>query len=115
MDLDMRDVTPDFYQQLDDDYQDFNRHVLISAHRFDENWPTWEQHPRGDEMVVLMSGRATFRLRSPQGDHQVELESPGEYVVVPRGAWHTALIDQPTTMLFITPGEGTLNFETPPL
>lgn len=32
---------------------------------------------------------------------------PGEYAFVPQGTWHTANPLQPTTMLFITAGEGT--------
>lgn len=36
------------------------------------------------------------------------------FVVVPRGTWHTAKVHAATTMLFITPGEGTENRESPP-
>jgi quercetin dioxygenase-like cupin family protein len=37
------------------------------------------------------------------------MDNPGDTVIVPRGAWHTAKIAGTTSMLFITPGEGTLN------
>ena len=35
-------------------------------------------------------------------------------VVVPKNTWHTALTDTDCAMLFITPGEGTINAEEPP-
>jgi quercetin dioxygenase-like cupin family protein len=44
------------------------------------------------------------------GNHQVSsLGEPGAFIVVPRGTWHTARISTPTSMLFVTPGQGTEN------
>lgn len=113
--LDLRDVTDDFYESLESDYDNFAGHVLVASHRFEADWPTWERHPAGDELVTLVSGRATFLLRTGSGDQAVELNNPGEFVVVPRGLWHTAQVNEPTVMLFITPGEGTENVEAPPI
>ena len=48
------------------------------------------------------------------GPSGVRVSEPGTYVVVPKGAWHTARPHAATTMLFVTPGEGTLNAESPP-
>ena len=78
-------------------------------HRFSSNWPTWEIHPHGDEVVVLVSGSATFLLDLNGNHQQIELTQAGEYVVVPKGIWHTAHIQEQATLLFITPGEGTEN------
>jgi quercetin dioxygenase-like cupin family protein len=39
----------------------------------------------------------------------VSLTEPGSFVIVPKGTWHTARIAKPTSMLFVTPGEGTQN------
>ena len=107
-------VTPDVYQRLDSQFDGFHSHALISAHQFSEHWPTWEKHPAGDELVVLMSGRAEFVLRRADGDETVELNEPGEYVIVPKDTWHTAHIEEDTSMMFITPGEGTQNAASPP-
>lgn len=115
MRVDQRTVTADFYQQLDVDYDNFHAHALVSAHQFSEDWPTWEVHPAGDEMVVLISGKVKLLMRVNGEDESVTLQTPGEYIVVPRGTWHTAKVAEPTNMLFITPGEGTLNEPTPPL
>ncbi len=108
------DVTPDVYEQLEQRFNGFRSHVLIASHSFTESWPTWEKHPNGDELVTLVSGRADFVLRTDEGDRAVTLSEPGEFVVVPRDTWHTAHISEPTVMIFITPGEGTENVETPP-
>jgi hypothetical protein len=37
----------------------------------------------------------------------VRLNVPGSYVLIPRATWHTAKVHIPSSVLFITPGEGT--------
>lgn len=111
--LDQLKVSSDIYQKLDERYNGFRSYTLISAHEFNEDWPTWEKHPAGDEMVVLLSGRAEFILRRHSGDETIELEETGSYVIVPQDTWHTARIGEATSMLFITPGEGTQNEISP--
>jgi mannose-6-phosphate isomerase-like protein (cupin superfamily) len=101
--------TPTVFEDLDREYGDFNGHELIALFEFREDWPSWEVHPKGDEIVVLLSGRATFVLNLDSGKREISLGQPGDSVIVPRGVWHTARIETPTRMLFITPGEGTLN------
>ena len=107
-------VTDGFYQELGTDFGSFAGHVLVSRHEFDEPWPTWEVHPHGDEFVYLLSGDVDFRLETAHGERVIHIDTPGAYVVVPRGTWHTASPRKPTAMLFVTPGEGTENRETPP-
>lgn len=102
-------VTPTVYEELDRDFDDFHGHVLVSSHTFTEPWPTWERHPAGDEIVCLLSGAATLILEVGGGEKAVKLEKAGDYVVVPKGTWHTARTSVSTTMLFVTPGEGTEN------
>ncbi|HLA32227.1 MAG TPA: cupin domain-containing protein [Pseudomonas sp.] len=80
---------------------------LISAFTFSEPWPTWERHPAGEELVMLLSGAALFLLEEAEGERSVELNSLGAYVLVPEGVWHTARTTIATTLLFITPGAGT--------
>ena len=107
-------VTDDFYARLEEQYGDFAGHTLVSCHSFDKDWPTWESHPKGDEFVVLLSGDAEMILAKDSGDESVRLVAPGEYVIVPRGVWHTAKVRRAAQMLFVTPGEGTENRELPP-
>ncbi|MES1196582.1 MAG: cupin domain-containing protein [Steroidobacter sp.] len=85
----------------------FHHEYLVTLHSFKADWPMWEMHPNGDEVVCLMSGSVTFVL-DQGGDHKkVVLSKPGDYVLVPKGAWHTAKTDADTVMLFITAGEAT--------
>jgi mannose-6-phosphate isomerase-like protein (cupin superfamily) len=80
---------------------------LMSAFTFSAPWPTWERHPAGEELVILLSGSATVVLELDDGERSVELRRPGDFVLVPPGTWHTAKTAVTTTMLFLTPGAGT--------
>ena len=71
-----------------------------------ESWDSWERHPAGEEVVVLLSGRVDLWQDLPDGERRVELR-PGEAVVNPPGVWHTADVIEPGDALFITPGRGT--------
>ncbi|MEQ9365713.1 MAG: cupin domain-containing protein [Leptospirales bacterium] len=104
---------PAMYEALDREYNQFKGHTLVSAFDFSEAWSSWERHPAGDEVVMLLSGRAEVILRGPDGDQAITLDAEGSYVVVPRGVWHTAKTAEPTRMLFITPGEGTEHADDP--
>jgi quercetin dioxygenase-like cupin family protein len=100
---------PGVFEELDRRFNGFKGHVLVATFEFDADWPTWERHPAGDELVCLLSGKATLILDHDGAHETVELQSAGEYVLVPKGTWHTARTSVPTTMLFVTPGEGTEN------
>lgn len=106
-------VTESFWPDLDAKYGDFAGMSLIAAFSFDDDWPTWEVHPHGDEVVCLMSGDATMVLHQADGEQTVRLSEPGAFVVVPKNTWHTARVHAPTTMVFVTPGQGTENRATP--
>ena len=95
------------YARLDENYNNFRGHELVSCHEFEQDWGSWEIHPHGDEIVVLLSGRASFVLQLENGEKTVELDEAGKYVIVPRNVWHTAKTKEKTSMLFITPGEDT--------
>lgn len=80
---------------------------LMSAFSFSQDWPSWERHPAGEELVMLLAGATTLVLEEANGERELPLDTVGHYVLVPRGVWHTAKTTQPTTLLFITPGAGT--------
>ena len=104
---------PSLYADLDKNYAGFKDHVLIAVHDFTQDWPTWECHPAGDEIVVLLAGHCEFILKTDSGDQSLLLDQQGSYVVVPKGIWHTAKIATSAKVLFITPGENTQNAEQP--
>ena len=97
------------YERLGENYGGFSGHDLIACHTFEHDWPTWEIHPNGDEVVILLSGKATLLLEQEQERREIQLEQAGDYLIVPRNTWHTARISEKSKMLFVTPGEGTLN------
>lgn len=88
---------------------DFHREHLVAMHHFEGDWGTWECHPRGDEIVCLLSGSVTLVLREAGGERETTLSRCGDFACVPRGCWHTARVHAPSSMLFITPGEDTEN------
>lgn len=95
------------YPRLDKTYNGFVGHELISCFEFDSDWTSWEVHPHGDEIVMLMSGRITLVLQLESGESSLELSGQGQYAIVPQGVWHTAKISVASKVLFITPGQGT--------
>jgi len=97
------------YDRLDQNYGGFKGHDLVSCHQFDQDWSSWEIHPAGDEIVILLSGEVTFVLQLDQGHQTMQLDKSGMYLIVPRNTWHTARTRVQTKMLFITAGEGTRN------
>ncbi len=107
-----------FYQELDSDFDGFSGaafsgHTLLGQFSFEEAWSTWEVHPAGDELVYQVSGDTDLTYIEAGASKTVRLKAPGDYVVVPKGCWHTASPHEPTTCLFVTPGEGTMNALTP--
>jgi mannose-6-phosphate isomerase-like protein (cupin superfamily) len=86
----------------------FHHEYLVTTSTFHEDWPSWEVHPNGDEIVCLLSGAVTFVFERAGGNEQISLDRSGDFAFVPQGIWHTAKTRVPTVMLFITAGEGTL-------
>ena len=103
------DVTPSVFEELDRRFENFRGRLLVARFDFTCDWPTWEIHPHGDEVVTLISGAADMVLELPHGRDTLPLRKPGDFAIVPKGTWHTARISTPTSMLFVTPGEGTGN------
>lgn len=101
-------VTETFWQELAGGaYPQLEQGRLMSAFTFAEPWPVWERHPAGEEVVMLLSGRAELLLEEAGGARSLVLDTAGAFVLVPRGVWHTARTTVATTLLFLTPGAGT--------
>lgn len=79
---------------------------LVAEFMFQHDWPTWEMHPEGDELVYVLEGSATLLLEIAGEVQRITVEAPG-LVVVPRGVWHTAQIHRPSRFLHVTRGLGT--------
>ena len=102
------DVSDTFWARLAaGGHSELDQGRLMSAFTFSEPWSTWERHPAGEELVMLLSGSAVVVLDEAGREHTVPLSRPGAYVLVPQNVWHTARTSVQTTMLFLTPGAGT--------
>jgi mannose-6-phosphate isomerase-like protein (cupin superfamily) len=106
--IDVVPVSDSFWEELAaGNHGELNQGRLMTAFKFSSPWSSWERHPAGEELVMLLSGNVTFRLELAEGVQEVVLDTPGEYVLVPPNTWHTATTNVATTVLFLTPGAGT--------
>lgn len=106
-------VTPTLYGELDARFSGFAGCTLVSEHRFERDWDTWEIHPAGDEILYLLEGKAVLHLLVDGEERRIAFDRPGSALVVPRDTWHTAKVGAPCRILFVTPGEGTRNVADP--
>ena len=70
------------------------------------DWPSWERHPEGDEIVIVLAGRGEF-VQEIDGEERRMPIGPGSALVNPRGVWHTADVEEPLTAVYVTPCPGT--------
>ena len=82
--------------------------TLVAAYVSTEDWPHWEIHPAGEEVLVLVEGRMTLILDEPSGERRIDM-TPGSTCIVPRGVWHRAMVPQTSRFLGITYGAGTMH------
>ena len=101
-------VSPSFWEALAQGQRpELDQGRLMSAYSFSESWPSWERHPAGEELVMLLSGVATVVLEMGGAEQIIELTDTGAFLLVPPNTWHTVRTTIPTKMLFLTPGAGT--------
>ena len=101
-------VSESFWEELASGaYPQLEQGRLMSAFSFSEPWSSWERHPAGEELVLLVSGAATVVLEENGAQREVSLRAAGAFVLIPPNVWHTARASEPTTVLFLTPGAGT--------
>ena len=80
---------------------------LVSQHTFTEGWPSWEMHPKGEEVVICTAGSMDLTQEFPDGTRKTITLNSGEFAINPRGVWHIAEVEESATAVFITAGEGT--------
>jgi mannose-6-phosphate isomerase-like protein (cupin superfamily) len=99
------EVTSEFWTTIDE-RSDLADGRLVAAFRCDADWPHWEMHPHGEEILVLLSGKLAMVFDEGGKERNVALEE-GRACIVPRGTWHRAIVHVPGTLLGITYGRGT--------
>ena len=99
-------VDSNFWESLEKgEFGDFSR--LISFFCFENDWETWEKHPKGEEFVFLIEGEINLILESNGDTSEIVMDDSCSFVIVPKDTWHTANVKKTAKMLFVTPGEGT--------
>lgn len=99
------EVGDDFWQRIGE-RTELQAGRLVMLSRASRDWGTWEMHPAGEELVMLLAGAVDFVLELSEGERVVALRDRGA-LIVPRGVWHTARVHAPSELLFITRGAGT--------
>ena len=79
---------------------------LVMIETSPTNWPVWECHTEGDELVIVLEGQADF-IQEIDGVARQMPVSVGSAVINPAGVWHTANVRQPLRAIYITPCPGT--------
>ena len=82
------------------------RATLVSFGTGSGDWPHWEMHPKGDEVLIAVEGSGTLILDQDGTEIRHDLTA-GSTFVVPAGAWHRAIDQRGLKMIFMTYGEGT--------
>ena len=79
---------------------------LVGKYQMIEDTRTWEMHPLGDELLVMLSGRMDLILEQEGKESVVELPA-GKACLVPRGTWHRQVARAAGDYLGATYGKGT--------
>jgi hypothetical protein len=79
---------------------------IVGVHAFNTNDDVhasqWERHPRGDELLCLVSGRVDVVFDDSTGARHVPL-TPLHGVIVPQSTWHRLLVEEPGVVVSVTP------------
>ena len=79
---------------------------LVMIETSPTNWPVWDCHMEGDELVIILDGQADFIQEIDGVARQISV-SAGSAVINPAGVWHTANVTQSLRAIYITPCPGT--------
>jgi mannose-6-phosphate isomerase-like protein (cupin superfamily) len=97
-------VTDDFWATVDQRRELAGGRLVMLA-RYEADWPSWEVHPAGDELVYLLAGAVDLVLDEPGGERVVELRGRAG-CLVPAGVWHTARVHDRATPCTSPPATG---------
>ncbi len=70
------------------------------------DWPGWECHTQGDEIVIVLEGAGTFIQELDGEEYRIPF-GPGSVIVNPSGVWHTADVEESMRAIYVTPCPGT--------
>src|SRR5262249_25137049 len=79
---------------------------LVMIETSPKDWPSWECHPGGDEIAIVLDGEGDL-IQEIDGVARRIAVRPGSAIVNPAGVWHTANVLRPLKALYVTPCPGT--------
>jgi len=79
---------------------------LVMVESTPRDWPSWECHSAGDEIVIVLEGSGEF-IQEIDGRERRIAVGPGSAVINPAGVWHTADVSSPIRAIYMTPCPGT--------
>jgi uncharacterized cupin superfamily protein len=79
---------------------------LIMVESTPADWRAWECHTEGDEIVIVLEGKAEF-IQQIGGRERRTAVGPGGTMINPAGVWHTADVQETLKAIYITPCPGT--------
>lgn len=97
---------PAFESYIDEHCSDSAPGRIIMVETSEADWLTWECHPLGDEVVIVLAGAGEFIQETSDGEERIAVTA-GDTVLNPAGVWHTADISEPIRAVYITPAPGT--------
>ncbi|NJM72520.1 MAG: cupin domain-containing protein [Scytonema sp. RU_4_4] len=83
----------------------FNDSHLLGVVKINDAQGFWETHHQGEELLVILSGRARF-IALIDGQKQVVEVGAGDILWIPKDAEHSAEIIEELHILFISPKDG---------
>lgn len=79
---------------------------LVMVEETPTDWPAWECHTLGEELVIVLAGKATF-LQEIDGEVERIPVEAGSAIINPTGVWHSAEVEESLRAIYITPCRGT--------
>lgn len=79
---------------------------LVMIESTPTDWSAWECHTEGDEVVIVLEGKAVF-VQEIEGESRRTAVGPGSTLINPANVWHTADVEEPLKAIYITPCPGT--------
>lgn len=79
---------------------------LLMVETMTNDWPSWERHTEGDEIVIILAGTGTFHQKFGKETRSSPFAA-GDTFINPKGIWHTADVTSPMRAIYLTPCPGT--------
>ena len=73
---------------------------------------TWEMHPAGDEVLVMLTGELELEYCDGSRRNTSSLQA-GHGIVIPKGVWHRLVLHDPGLLLALSAPEGTRSNSDP--